>query len=511
MRRIASGLVVLLVVAAPGHAGAQPTPADTLREVLERSRAAGDSAAMAEALNALGLQFWSGARFDSAAAYLGQARDVWAARHDSLGLGRAYNNLGVTYYQWGHLPLALDSYLRSVAVRRSLGDARGTALALTNISGTYRAWGLFERGRAVLDEAVAESDASGDAFVRAYARHNLGLLFLEQGDAEGAREAFEQSLRIFQEPGTSLTPIQVSDGVGANRVGLARVRLLAGDPGAAVTTLEEILGTGGEEATSGRQAETLIALGKAYLATGASGQALHTFERALEFSRESGQRSRALEALLALTEGYERRGDLPAALLHARLSRSLGDSLAVERGVREAAAVENRIAAERDAAENQALREERQAREAVIARQGIGFVLGGLLLVVSVALIAVLIHFNRRGREREILLTSANAALEGANQELRLALSEVRTLEGLIPICARCKRVRDESGYWESVETYIASRSDALFSHGICNECGQELYGDDWASPPPSTEPAPADAAAGVVTPLAPDGPPRSR
>jgi tetratricopeptide (TPR) repeat protein len=463
---------------------------------------------MAEALNSLGLQFWSRAQFDSATAYLGQARDVWVARRDSAGMGRAYNNLGVTYYQWGHLPLALDSFLRSVAVRRSLGDTRGTALALTNIGRTYRDWGLFERGRSALDEAVRESDASGDAFVRAYSRYNLGLLFLEQGEAEGAREMFEQSLRIYREPDTSLTPIQVSDGEGANRIGLARVRLLEGDPSAAVTTLEEILGMGGEEATSGRQAETLIALGQAYLATGASGPALHTFGRALELSRESGQRSRALEALRALTEAHEKRGDFPAALLHARLSRTLRDSMALERGIQEAAAVENRITAERNAAENQALREERQAREAVIARQRTGFVLGGLLLLVSAALIAVLFHFNRRGRERESLLQSANVALGNANQELRVALSEVRTLEGLIPICARCKKVRDEDGYWESVETYIARRSDALFSHGICGECGQELYGGDWEPAPAELDavPGPGDDP-GVTAPAA--GPPR--
>ena len=202
--------------------------------------------------------------------------------------------------------------------------------------------------------------------------------------------------------------------------------------------------------------------------------------------------NRALEAIRALSETYEMRGDLESALLHARLHRALRDSVAVERGAQEAAAVENRISAEREAAENQVLRAERQVREAVIARQRMGFVLGGLLLLVSAALVAALIHFNRGGKERERLVRAANEALEDANRELRVALSEVRTLEGLIPICARCKKVRDEGGYWESVETYIASRSDALFSHGICNECGQELYGEDWVTPP------------------APDGPPRT-
>jgi hypothetical protein len=88
-------------------------------------------------------------------------------------------------------------------------------------------------------------------------------------------------------------------------------------------------------------------------------------------------------------------------------------------------------------------------------------------------LVAVLVHSNRTGQRRRLLLSRTN---EG----LRAALSEVRTLEGLIPICSHCKKVRDDDGFWEAVETYISSRSDALFSHGICTECGPRLYGDDW-------------------------------
>lgn len=55
--------------------------------------------------------------------------------------------------------------------------------------------------------------------------------------------------------------------------------------------------------------------------------------------------------------------------------------------------------------------------------------------------------------------------------ELEHASKQVRTLQGLIPICSYCKRVRDEREYWERVESYVSARSDARFSHGICPEC----------------------------------------
>jgi len=56
-------------------------------------------------------------------------------------------------------------------------------------------------------------------------------------------------------------------------------------------------------------------------------------------------------------------------------------------------------------------------------------------------------------------------------QELTDALKQVRTLTGLLPICASCKRIRDDRGYWQQVETYISSHTNAILTHGICPEC----------------------------------------
>jgi DNA-binding NtrC family response regulator len=55
--------------------------------------------------------------------------------------------------------------------------------------------------------------------------------------------------------------------------------------------------------------------------------------------------------------------------------------------------------------------------------------------------------------------------------ELREAYDRIQTLRGLIPICSRCKKIRDDGGYWQEVEQYVGSRSEALFSHSYCPEC----------------------------------------
>ncbi len=59
---------------------------------------------------------------------------------------------------------------------------------------------------------------------------------------------------------------------------------------------------------------------------------------------------------------------------------------------------------------------------------------------------------------------------------LKKSLAKVRQLSGLLPICAACKKIRDDKGYWNQIEAYIRDHSEAEFSHGICPECSQKLY-----------------------------------
>ncbi|MBN1799612.1 MAG: GAF domain-containing protein [Spirochaetales bacterium] len=61
--------------------------------------------------------------------------------------------------------------------------------------------------------------------------------------------------------------------------------------------------------------------------------------------------------------------------------------------------------------------------------------------------------------------------------KLKKALTEIHSLRGILPICSCCKKIRDDNGYWESVEIYIQEHSDADFSHGICPECAQKYHG----------------------------------
>lgn len=89
----------------------------------------------------------------------------------------------------------------------------------------------------------------------------------------------------------------------------------------------------------------------------------------------------------------------------------------------------------------------------------------GITITSVLVISAIIMERNRAARERESLIHS-----------LEEAIDQIKTLRGLLPICAHCKKIRDEDGSWKVLETYIQSHSDAQFSHGICPDCMQEHF-----------------------------------
>ncbi len=78
--------------------------------------------------------------------------------------------------------------------------------------------------------------------------------------------------------------------------------------------------------------------------------------------------------------------------------------------------------------------------------------------------------------EAHLALVVAMEDLNQRNDELEIALSEVKTLRGYLPICTMCKKIRDDRGYWNQVESYISDHTEVLFSHSLCPDCAKKLY-----------------------------------
>lgn len=81
---------------------------------------------------------------------------------------------------------------------------------------------------------------------------------------------------------------------------------------------------------------------------------------------------------------------------------------------------------------------------------------------------------ERIRREKELMEQVAQG--KRLIEKLEAAAIQIKTLRGMLPICANCKKIRDDKGYWSQIESYITKHSDAVFSHGICPECAKKLY-----------------------------------
>lgn len=122
----------------------------------------------------------------------------------------------------------------------------------------------------------------------------------------------------------------------------------------------------------------------------------------------------------------------------------------------------------------------------------LGLIAGGIAVFLKVhrlRLRRALERAEQRNAElRAAELDAANRKLEARTHELEEALTNVRTLRGLIPICAYCKKIRDDRGFWEQVEGYVQKHSEAKFTHGLCPECLKKHFGK-FADPAPPSKP----------------------
>ena len=103
----------------------------------------------------------------------------------------------------------------------------------------------------------------------------------------------------------------------------------------------------------------------------------------------------------------------------------------------------------------------------------------GLRFFPSLFFVAIIGYGLESSRYRfSDMLRREHEELLDEKTNLEKALKQIKTLHGLLPMCANCKKIRDDSGYWKQIEAYLYEHSDAKFSHGICPDCAKELYPD---------------------------------
>lgn len=136
------------------------------------------------------------------------------------------------------------------------------------------------------------------------------------------------------------------------------------------------------------------------------------------------------------------------------------------RGARHVAELDSKMAELTRYARTKAtgFRQKALSSQVLLERVTIGIITAAILFSVAITVVA-----TRR-------VTFVHATLRNQKAELEKALAEIKTLRGIIPVCANCRQIRDDAGVWQALEEYLDTHLDASVTHGICPECMAELY-----------------------------------
>jgi tetratricopeptide (TPR) repeat protein len=326
------------------------------------------------------------------------------------------NILGVAswaYRSLGDYVAATEYAMKGLELAQAVEDQQREAGMLNVLSVIYAESNDLLAALEVGQKVVQYCREGGNVRGESIALNNLAMTYLELGNGEQALEACKESLCLAREKGIEAVALTALSTMGEIYLGIK-------DFVRAEEYLLQALTLARENKAGSDELQCLLSLGKVYLYQHNDQAAYSTFQSALSLSRTSNDRRGEFQCHQMLSETYERQGDLVRALQHFKQYHLVKEQVFNE-------AADHKLKNLRISHEVETLKKESE------------------------------IHRLK-------------------NIELQAALEQVKQLSGLLPICANCKKIRDDTGYWQDVAVYLRDHSEAELSHGICPECMEKLY-----------------------------------
>ncbi len=390
-----------------------------------------------------------------------EAIDLLDDSTDDLLIARAYNSYGGCLSSDHKYVEALEAYRISKSIYEKQGDPNGVAAMMLNIGTAFDRLGYYKKAYQAFVSSIEMVDEEVYPTGKAVATNNLGKLLLMHGD----------------------------------------------DPESAEPYLLEALELNRKAGRKTGEAFCLRDLGHLNIELGKLDEAESYYRKAVELWEELGSKRFVCFCMNVIAEIMEHRGELEEAekyrlemveefsVLDPRLlaqSKSGLASLRVKMGITENARESfmeylellddtpddmREKAALYDALCSLAQREEdyREALDFFRMKAELDHKIDLHESEQDIVRMRLKSEYEYSERQRK-LLEEQKGSLEKANAELEEAMSKIKTLRGMLPICSHCKKIRNDKGYWERIERYISEHSDAVFSHGLCPECRRELY-----------------------------------
>jgi len=374
-----------------------------------------------------------------------------------LALGWAFRIQGRAFQTTGQFSEAFGAYRQSEKVYEATGNLRGKAIVLSFIGNLYTALDRHNEAEAAHLHAIQMAEQLGDLPLQA-------SFHLALASTYGPWKKPDAQLASIQKGLDLAAKAQDTDSQINGLVNLADAYLGKKDYKATLKAAEGALRIPTINKDPGYVAVCQINRGIALNRLGNSVEGLKSIQEGLRHVRATQSKNDIAEITGNLAAEYAFAGDYRRAYETGLEFKALSDELKLAEDKKRIAEASAAFESDKKQMQIEGLQREQKAQAYQklfwIALGALGFSIAGALV------------FSRKK------LQGANEALEGLNnqnldliEQLQSALTEVRTLQGLIPICAHCKKIRDDQGYWNQMENYIQSRTEAQFTHGICPDC----------------------------------------
>lgn len=417
---------------------------------------AGDVRGTAEALNYMAYGYRNQSVLELARQYALESVRLYMQAGDAWGEAQGYNTLGLIEADDARYAEALDAHLKALAIRERIGDKEGLAYSHNNLGNVHRNMGEYDKALEHHAQGLALKIELGMKASEAYSHQNIGLIHFEQHDYPAALAAYRRALAIREALGDHRAM-----GVSLNAIGQVEAQT---NPAAARRTYERALALRRESGDSRGEMATELNIGDLNRRMKDLAGATAAYHRALAIGERIDAPLMQSTALKALSDVQAMRGDFRSAYTYLLQHQERRDRMFNLENAARFQRIQNAREAERQQRQIQALETEGQLRDAELwrvraTRSALGVI--AVLVIISLALLYA----------RYRLKHESEARFRAQAEVLSDALDRVKTLRGMLPICAWCKKVRDDQGYWTQVESYISRHSEAEFTHGICPAC----------------------------------------
>jgi len=385
---------------------------------------------MGKALKLQGMNLtFNSTKYDEAAKKLLDGLKILQEAGDNESIAYCLLGLGFVNRNLENYDKALEYFSQSIEVSVGLTNKKPIVSALNETGNIYMMKEDYKKSLEYKFQALEIAKNSNYKYGISFVTHDIGLTYMQMGELKEALRHLEISLQM-----DSSSNLQRERAINLENIGNIYRRL--GDLKTAKKRLEESI----------EIAENINA----------------------HYELKSGYYS--------LAEILDEMNDTKKAYNYLKLYCAESDTFFDQQKIRQITEMEVQYQVAERKHQIELLEKEKAIQELKLKKQSLMIylsTLGGILALAMTTGALFLYRFKSKAHKQ---MQAAHIEVMQSNKDLLKALEEVKQLKGLLPICANCKKIRDDQGYWQVLEQYISEHSEAEFSHGICPECAKSLY-----------------------------------